>query len=525
MNLLTTKTQGQSASYQRVKEGLEMGRGFLMQGINLDERYTVNDREKKIQACDYYKKGIDAFKSAMKVNIMEIPEERRSEVREMKDKAKSNMKAAEDRFVELTNQMLGKTPSPTESRPTTSTFRATSTTAAEVRTTKKDLTRNGTEPSRCLKLLQPSPLTEFAHYRKTERVRAQSKSPISKTKIPPKLLASARQPVQKKETRSDSKATISRNQTSRPQRSVLARNDMLKGVDAKFGNAILDEILDKTEVMLKDVYGCDAAKQALEEAVIYPALNPSLFSGLRQPVKGILLFGPPGNGKTLLAKAVATESKQAFFNISASSLTSKWVGEGEKTVKALFQIAKNAQPAIIFIDEIDSILTERSDKEAESSRRMKTEFLIQFDGASSSQNDRILVIGATNRPYELDDAILRRFPKRIMLGLPDEKARHAIIFNTLKKHNADKGIRDRDLRYIASVTKGYSNSDLVNLCKEAAMVPVRRLGKDQLRTTTQHGLRPIEVSDFEEALRVIKPSTNGNHLQKMLDFTAQSGQM
>ncbi|CAJ0956944.1 unnamed protein product, partial [Mesorhabditis belari] len=444
MNLLTTKTQGQSASYQRVKEGLEMGRGFLMQGINLDERYTVNDREKKIQACDYYKKGIDAFKSAMKVNIMEIPEERRSEVREMKDKAKSNMKAAEDRFVELTNQMLGKTPSPTESRPTTSTFRATSTTAAE---------------------------------------------------------------------------------TSRPQRSVLARNDMLKGVDAKFGNAILDEILDKTEVMLKDVYGCDAAKQALEEAVIYPALNPSLFSGLRQPVKGILLFGPPGNGKTLLAKAVATESKQAFFNISASSLTSKWVGEGEKTVKALFQIAKNAQPAIIFIDEIDSILTERSDKEAESSRRMKTEFLIQFDGASSSQNDRILVIGATNRPYELDDAILRRFPKRIMLGLPDEKARHAIIFNTLKKHNADKGIRDRDLRYIASVTKGYSNSDLVNLCKEAAMVPVRRLGKDQLRTTTQHGLRPIEVSDFEEALRVIKPSTNGNHLQKMLDFTAQSGQM
>ncbi|VDP28383.1 unnamed protein product [Heligmosomoides polygyrus] len=267
----------------------------------------------------------------------------------------------------------------------------------------------------------------------------------------------------------------------------------MKCVDAKFGDRLLDEMLDRTGVRLSDVAGCESAKEALEEAVILPVMNPKLFSGLRQPVKGILLFGPPGNGKTLLAKAVASESNQVFFNISAASLTSKWVGDAEKTIRSLFQIARNAQPAIIFIDEIDSILCDRSEKDTEVSRRMKTEFLIQFDGATSNPDDRILVIGATNRPYDLDDAVLRRFPKRILLDLPDESARFTLLKTTLVKHNMYEGLDDYDLRRIAQQTEGYSNSDLVALCKEAAMVPVRSIDRKKLASCDESKLRNLRV--------------------------------
>ncbi|CAB3398461.1 unnamed protein product [Caenorhabditis bovis] len=303
----------------------------------------------------------------------------------------------------------------------------------------------------------------------------------------------------------------------------INRTAILKGVDPKFGERLLDEILDQTGVRMDDVAGCRTAKIALEEAVILPALNPQLFSGLRQPVKGILLFGPPGNGKTLLAKAVAGDSKQTFFNISASSLTSKWVGDTEKTIRALFQIARNAQPSIIFIDEIDSILCERSEKDADVSRRMKTEFLVQFDGATSSPDDRILVIGATNRPYELDDAVLRRFPKRILLGLPDEEARYELVRKTLQKHNMLSELSDRDIRYVASRTTGYSNSDLVALCKEAAMVPIRGMDKSKLASASKHSLRPLQRNDFAEAMRVIRPSTSEKIMSKLCEFAKNFG--
>ena len=141
-------------------------------------------------------------------------------------------------------------------------------------------------------------------------------------------------------------------------------------------------------------------------------LRPDIFKGLRAPPKGLLLFGPPGTGKTMIGRAIAAESKSTFFSISASSLTSKWVGDGEKMVRTLFSIAQTKQPAIIFIDEIDSLLSARSETEHESTRRIKTEFLVQMDGARVSADDKILLIGATNRPYELDEAARRRFRKR-----------------------------------------------------------------------------------------------------------------
>ncbi|KAJ7184024.1 hypothetical protein O6H91_Y539000 [Diphasiastrum complanatum] len=226
----------------------------------------------------------------------------------------------------------------------------------------------------------------------------------------------------------------------------------LKRVDPKLVDLIESEILDRSPgVKWDDIAGLEKAKQAFMEMVILPASRSDLFTGLRKPARGVLLFGPPGNGKTMLAKAVASESQATFFNISASSLTSKWVGEGEKLVRALFTVASVRQPSIIFIDEIDSIMSSRSASEHEASRRLKSEFLVQFDGVMSAGSDRVTVMGATNRPQELDDALRRRLVKRIYIPLPDSDARRWLLKNLLKGHAFS--LPGRTCRQLTSLTE------------------------------------------------------------------------
>ncbi|KAL8610922.1 hypothetical protein ACOMHN_042540 [Nucella lapillus] len=296
----------------------------------------------------------------------------------------------------------------------------------------------------------------------------------------------------------------------------------LKNVDKKFADIILGEIVDiGPKVDFKDVAGQEIAKQALQEIVILPALRPELFTGLRAPARGLLLFGPPGNGKTMLAKAVANESKSVFFNISASSLTSKWVGEGEKLVRTLFTAAQELQPSIIFIDEIDSLLCERREGENEASRRLKTEFLVQFDGVSSSPEDRILVMGATNRPQELDDAVLRRFSKRVYVTIPDHETRVTMLTHLLKKQGC--ALSKKDLSRLASLTEGYSGSDLTALAKDAALGPIRELSVTEVRSVDANKVRDIRMSDFLESVKRIRRSVPVETLLKYEDWNREYG--
>jgi len=253
-------------------------------------------------------------------------------------------------------------------------------------------------------------------------------------------------------------------------------NNLPRGVDEAAAKQIFNEIvIQGDEVHWGDVAGLEIAKSALKETVVYPFLRPDLFMGLREPARGMLLFGPPGTGKTMLARAVATESKSTFFAISASSLTSKYLGESEKLVRALFSIAKALAPSIIFVDEIDSLLSARGgSSEHEATRRIKTEFLIQWSdlakaaaGKETSEKDkergdasRVLVLAATNLPWAIDEAARRRFVRRQYIPLPEDYVRKLQLTTLMaaQKHN----ISDEDLDELVYLTEGMSTtSDII----------------------------------------------------------------
>ena len=229
-------------------------------------------------------------------------------------------------------------------------------------------------------------------------------------------------------------------------------------------------IIEKPNIKWEDVAGLEQAKASLNEAIFMPIKFPQFFVGNVQPWKGILLYGPPGTGKTFIAKACASECDATFFAVSSSDMMSKYVGESERLIKSLFELARERAPSIIFIDEIDSMCGARSEGENQSSRRVKTEFLVQMDGVKK-QTGQVLILGATNTPWALDSAIRRRFERRIYIDLPDLEARAYLLRRKLK--GLDQKLTDEDIDFIARKTEGFSGSDLTTLAKEAAFEPLR----------------------------------------------------
>ncbi|KAF0887988.1 hypothetical protein E2562_006909 [Oryza meyeriana var. granulata] len=303
--------------------------------------------------------------------------------------------------------------------------------------------------------------------------------------------------------------------------------EKLRNLEPRLIEHVSNEIMDKDpNVRWDDIAGLEHAKKCVTEMVIWPLLRPDIFRGCRSPGRGLLLFGPPGTGKTMIGKAIAGEAKATFFYISASSLTSKWIGEGEKLVRALFGVACCRQPAVIFVDEIDSLLSQRkSDGEHESSRRLKTQFLIEMEGFDSG-NDQILLIGATNRPQELDEAARRRLTKRLYIPLPSSEARAWIIRNLLEKDGLFK-LTEEETNAVCKLTEGYSGSDMKNLVKDASMGPLREALQQGVGITklNKEDMRPVMLKDFETALQEVRPSVSSSELGIYEEWNRQFGSL
>uniref|UniRef100_A0A0D9VTX1 AAA+ ATPase domain-containing protein n=1 Tax=Leersia perrieri TaxID=77586 RepID=A0A0D9VTX1_9ORYZ len=331
---------------------------------------------------------------------------------------------------------------------------------------------------------------------------------------------------------------------SNPKSSNIRKSLKDIATENEFEKRLLADVIppDELGVTFEDIGALENIKETLKELVMLPLQRPELFSRgqLMKPCKGILLFGPPGTGKTMLAKAVATEAGANFINISMSSISSKWFGEGEKFVKAVFSLASKIAPSVIFVDEVDGMLGRRENPgEHEAMRKMKNEFMVNWDGLRTKEKERVLVLAATNRPFDLDEAVVRRLPRRLMVNLPDASNRRKILSVILAKEDlAD----DVDLDAVARLTEGYSGSDLKNLCTTAAHRPIkdilekekkeRALAEAENRPLPQsfsnNDVRALRLSDFKHAheqvcASVSSDSTNMNELVQWNDLYGEGG--
>uniref|UniRef100_A0A1A9WWC6 AAA+ ATPase domain-containing protein n=1 Tax=Glossina brevipalpis TaxID=37001 RepID=A0A1A9WWC6_9MUSC len=277
-------------------------------------------------------------------------------------------------------------------------------------------------------------------------------------------------------------------------------------------------------VSWEDIAGLDTVIQELRESVVLPVRHRDFFnhSKLWQAPKGVLLHGPPGCGKTLIAKATAKEAGMRFINLDVSMLTDKWYGESQKLASAVFSLASKIQPCIIFIDEIDSFLRSRNSNDHEATAMMKTQFMMLWDGLSTNNNITVIVMGATNRPQDLDKAIIRRMPAQFHIGLPNMEQRSQILKLILETENVHASV---DYERLSKLTNGFSGSDLREMCRNASVFRMREFMRATDKNRSGAGSEDPTKENNSELVVAITMNDLMKSFDKMKESKMHTGQL